>query len=228
MGETGAMTGLAWGILAVTAVLAVGDWVARATENRRLEFVCKPATTIGLLAVALTLDPTDPTTRAWFVVALVFSLAGDVFLMIGGDESPTSEVNEELWFTLGLGSFLVGHLAYIVGLVVSGVDGGALIVGVVVVLGAMLLVGRRIVTAVRSSDEPGLAVPVAAYMTVISTMVACAFGTASALAIGGASLFYLSDALIGWNRFVKSYAWGPVAIMVTYHLAQAGLVLSLT
>jgi len=70
-------------------------------------------------------------------------------------------------------------------------------------------------------------VPVAAYITVISTMVACAIGTGSALAIAGACSFYASDALIGWNRFVKSYAWGPVAIMVTYHLAQAGLVLSL-
>jgi hypothetical protein len=59
-------------------------------------------------------------------------------------------------------------------------------------------------------------------------MVACAVGTTSAWAIAGAGLFYVSDALIGWTKFVKPYAWGSVAIMVTYHLAQTGLVLSLT
>lgn len=224
------MTGLAWALLAVTGVFAVGDWVSRATENRRLEFLCKPATTIGLLAVALALDPADATTRAWFVVALVFSLGGDVFLMIGGDAEPEDGVDDaasERWFILGLGSFLIGHVAYIVGLITAGIEGGPLAVGIAVVLVAMAVVGRRVVNGVRTGDEPELAVPVAAYMTVISVMVACAFGTASALAIVGASFFYLSDALIGWNKFVKLYAWGSVAIMVTYHLAQAALVLSL-
>lgn len=222
------MTGLAWALLAVTAVFAVGDWWSRAVVNRRVEFVCKPATTIGLLLVALTLDPSDPTTRAWFVVALVFSLGGDVALMIGGDSTPGIEAKDDgKWFILGLGSFLIGHVAYIVGLVTAGIEGVALAVGVLVVLVAMAIVGRRVIIAVRTGDEPEMAVPVAAYMTVISVMVACAIGTTSALAIAGATLFYISDALIGWNKFVKLYAWGSVAIMVTYHLAQAGLVLSL-
>ena len=46
-------------------------------------------------------------------------------------------------------------------------------------------------------------------------------------AIVGAGLFYVSDALIAWNRFVAETRHGRVAIMVTYHLAQVGLVLSL-
>ncbi|MCD6285147.1 MAG: hypothetical protein J7M39_04450, partial [Anaerolineae bacterium] len=41
----------------------------------------------------------------WFVVALVFSLAGDIFLMLP----------DEKWFVPGLLAFLVGHLCYIVG-----------------------------------------------------------------------------------------------------------------
>ena len=43
----------------------------------------------------------------------------------------------------------------------------------------------------------------------------------------GAILFYVSDALIGWTRFVRDVRHGRVAIMVTYHLGQIGLVLSL-
>jgi hypothetical protein len=44
----------------------------------------------------------------------------------------------------------------------------------------------------------------------------------------GAALFAGSDALIAWERFVAKRAWGPVTIIVTYHLAQALLVLSFT
>jgi len=62
---------------------------------------------------------------------------------------------------------------------------------------------------------------------VISLMVASAIGTESLVAVAGASLFYASDALIAWNRFIHEYAWGRVAIMVTYHLGQILLVLSL-
>ena len=42
--------------------------------------------------------------QVWFVVALVFSLVGDVALMLDSDR-----------FVLGLGAFLVAHVAYIVG-----------------------------------------------------------------------------------------------------------------
>jgi hypothetical protein len=36
-----------------------------------------------------------------------------------------------------------------------------------------------------------------------------------------------SDALIAETRFVGPRKWAPVVIMVTYHLGQAGLTLSL-
>jgi len=71
---------------------------------------------------------------------------------------------------------------------------------------------------------------------VICAMVASAVGTAgrhewragsSALAIVGAGLFFVSDALIGWTRFVGDVRWGRVLIMATYHLGQIGLVLGL-
>ena len=69
--------------------------------------------------------------------------------------------------------------------------------------------------------------PVTAYMAVISAMVVCAAGTGDGVAVAGAALFYASDALIGISRFVRSTPWAPVAIMVTYHVGQCLLVLSL-
>jgi uncharacterized membrane protein YhhN len=92
---------------------------------------------------------------------------------------------------------------------------------------AVLVLGLRIIKAVRRSDEPAMVAPVSGYVAVISFMVASAFGTRNLFAIVGASLFYASDAMIAWNRFVAPQPWARLAIMVTYHLGQIGLVLSL-
>jgi uncharacterized membrane protein YhhN len=209
------VTGLAAGLLAVFAVAAVADWVAEGTGRERVRYLTKPAALAALIGVALALDPDSSSVRAWFVVALVFSLAGDVFLMLPSDR-----------FVAGLAAFLVAHLAYIVGLLVAGVSAGPLAIGVVVVGVAVVAIGRPLLGGVRRSS-PEMTVPVAAYVVVISSMVVCAIGTGDGLAIAGAALFYSSDALIGLTRFVRSTRWAPVAIMVTYHLGQCLLVLSL-
>lgn len=209
------MTAAAFLLLAVTLVAAVGDWLAVHHGHGWVEYVCKPATMVALLGVAVALDPRDPAARACFVVALVLSLAGDVLLMLRGD-----------LFVAGLASFLLAHVAYAAGLVVGGVHPGALAAGVAVVAAAFALVGRRLLAGVRARDR-GLAGPVAAYAVVISAMLACAIGTRHAPAVAGAALFYASDALIGWNRFVRPAAGGETTIMVTYHLGQILLVLSL-
>jgi uncharacterized membrane protein YhhN len=101
--------------------------------------------------------------------------------------------------------------------VVAGVLVGAVLVGVV---------GARVVAAAKAGDEAALAGPVRAYVLVIAAMVASAVGTGDPLAIVGAGLFATSDSLIAWERFVRSRAWAPLVIMVTYHVAQLLLVLS--
>jgi uncharacterized membrane protein YhhN len=69
--------------------------------------------------------------------------------------------------------------------------------------------------------------PVVAYLVVISAMVVTSWGTAIAFAVVGATLFYVSDATLAWNRFVRPIRYGDLYVMVTYHLGQAGLVLAL-
>ncbi len=207
------MTDLSWTLLAAAAVLAVGDWVAVLTRNKPLEYVCKPATVLLLIGVALALDPRQDMQRWAFVAALCFSLAGDVFLMLDR-------------FVPGLLSFFVAHVAYIVGLRVGQDEYAPLLISALVVFVAMAMVGRRILIAVRSGF-PELATPVASYIAVISVMVAGALASGNALAATGAVLFMVSDTLIAWNRFVRKLSWAPITIIVTYHLAQAGLVLSL-
>ena len=209
------MTGPAAALLAVTAVAAVIDWWAVARDRRRVEYVFKPLTLVALTATALALDPGDPAVRAWFVVALVLSLAGDVLLMVPPD-----------LFVPGLAAFLLAHVAYVVGLALAGVTPAAVLVGVAVVGVAFVAVGVPLLRGARRA-EPALVPPVLAYMVVISAMLATAAGTGQALAVAGACLFYLSDALIGWGRFVTAHDRGRLAVMVTYHAGQTLLVLSL-
>jgi uncharacterized membrane protein YhhN len=209
------VTGGTFLLLTLALVVAVGDWVAVRHEHRPLEYLCKPLTLVALTGAALALDPHDSAMRAWFVVALVASLVGDVFLMLPGD-----------LFVAGLGSFLVAHLAYVVGFLTDGIDPLPLLAGLLVAAGALVALGTPLLRGARRR-EPALVLPVLAYMAVISAMLVAAAGTGRWVAAAGAGLFYASDAMIGLGRFVRSWAWAPLAIIVTYHVGQALLVLSL-
>jgi uncharacterized membrane protein YhhN len=209
------VTGAASLLLLVAGVSAVGDWVAVGRRDDRLEYLCKPAAPAAVSAVAATLDPTSEARRTAVVVALVFSLAGDVFLMLPRD-----------LFVAGLSSFLLAHVAYVVGFRLDAGPAGELVLPAAAVLVVVGVIGRPVLRGVRKT-EPEMAAPVAVYMLVIAAMVTTALASGEVLAGIGAVVFMASDSLIAWNRFVRPLRWAPVAIMVTYHLGQAGIVLSL-
>ncbi len=216
------MTGPAFLFLALAGTAAVVDWIAVSRGNRPLEYLCKPLTMLLLIGAALAIDPSDAlaasgdAVRTWFVIALALCLLGDVLLMLPQD-----------LFVFGLGAFLFGHIAYVVGMHVEGVDSGRFLVGIVVVMAVLAVLGTVILRSVRAGPDPKLAGPVVAYMFVISAMVASAVGVGRWVGAAGAASFYVSDALIAWDRFKAEVPHGRVAIMVTYHLAQIGLVVSL-
>jgi uncharacterized membrane protein YhhN len=219
-------------VLVAAAAAALVDWAAVGLGRRRVERAAKPLALGLLLVVALTLEPADVAQRAWFVAALVAALAGDVFLML-----PTSEGQDPRdadlsgavppAFMAGLVAFLLAHLAYVTGFVVAGVVAGGVVAGVGVVVVAGGTVGRIVLRAAAERGGRGLAVALSAYLVVIGALVAAAYGSGRPSAIVGATLFFVSDAVLGWDRFVRPLRWAPVGIMATYHLGQAGLVLSL-
>ncbi len=203
-------------LLGLAGCCALVNWWAVWVGNRKAEWVAKPATLTLLVAVAAVLTPADSGVRWWMLAGLVCSLAGDVFLMLPREQ-----------FVAGLASFLLGHIAYIVALTLQHESWGLTLVGIAAVVAALALVGWRILGAVRRGDDAAFAAPVVVYMAVISVMVIAAFGTAGAVAIIGAVLFYVSDATLAWNKFVRPFRAGRLAVMTTYHLGQVGLVLSL-
>ncbi len=208
------VTTVAWSLGIVALLFAVVDWWAAWAGRRAVRYASKPAVLVALIGVALTLEPAvSANVRTAMVVGLVLSLAGDVFLML-----------DEKWFVAGLAAFLLGHIAYVVGLQMAPTSLVFTALGLVVVGVAVASIGRRIVLDVASGEQRDLVVPVAAYLLVISAMVVSAFGTQAGWAILGASSFYVSDATLAWNRFIEVRRWGPLAVMVTYHLGQTGLV----
>jgi len=187
-------------------VFAVVDWVAVARRAKRVEYVAKPAA----LAALVTYAATGPAASPWLLAALVLSLCGDVALMLPAD-----------FFVVGLAAFLLAHVAYIIDFEAT-VTARALWLAIVLAVASPL--ARRII---RGVGDASLRVPVGAYMVVISLMVASAAASGSVLAAAGAVLFFSSDAVIAWNRFVRPFAWAQLVIMVIYHVGQLALATAL-
>lgn len=225
------MSALARLLLFLTFATAAVDWVAvgrgRHRRARTVEYVAKPATMVflALFVLAFTAGGPQPRAQVWcFVAAVVLSLAGDVFLMLPND-----------MFLAGLASFLLAHVAYIVGILAFGhVESwsGPALAWLLIVIAA-IPIARSVLTPIGDGVERA---SVALYVVVIGVMVASAWtlpwrsgvplaaGLAGAL---GATLFFASDSMIGIRRFVGDFRGGGLAIIVTYHLGQIGLVLSL-
>jgi uncharacterized membrane protein YhhN len=210
------MTTSAWVLLGLAAGAALGDWIAVERSDTRLEYVCKPLATALLIGVAATLDPASSDQRTAFVIALVLSLVGDVALMLPSDR-----------FVVGLGAFLLGHLAYITGFGLLGGDASDYLIGAAIVVVPAVLLASRYVRALARTGRRELIPPVVLYVTAIGAMVASAIAVGNEWAVVGATLFFVSDSLIAETRFVRPRPHGRVAIMITYHLAQAALVVSL-
>ncbi len=203
-------------LLLVFGLYALGNWWAVESGNQRLEWLCKPAALVALTGAAIAIRPDEFDVKVVFVVGLLLSLAGDVFLMLPSDR-----------FLHGLISFFLAHVAYVVGFALEDPEPLLLGVGVLVVALGVALIGRPLVSRVKAGEQADFAVPVMAYMGVISLMVVFAFGAGNPWGILGALTFYASDATLGWNRFVKETAHGRLAVMATYHLGQLFLVLHL-
>lgn len=205
---------LAW---LITGALAVVDWWAVVRDRRSVERWAKPAVMVGLGAVAVAAGALDSATGWWLLAALALGLVGDVLLL--GD-SPGR-------FLGGLTAFLVGHLAWVTAFLTAGfaapARGWAGVVVVVLALGA----GRRIVPGAHRSGGSALSGPVVLYMAVIAAMAVTGWATGSVAVGVGASLFVVSDTLLGLGRFDREHRWTRPAVMVSYHLAQALLVAGL-
>ncbi|NJN83901.1 MAG: lysoplasmalogenase [Caldilineaceae bacterium] len=180
-------------------------------------YLFKPLTTLLILAIALLIPPSASTAyRLWIALGLLFSLAGDIFLMLPADR-----------FVPGLVSFLIAHLCYIAAFT-TGVGFQWPLVGLAPLLLLAIPVLARIWPRLGK-----LRTPVLCYMGVILVMGWQAFGrwqvlgTLGAwLALCGAWLFVISDSLLALRRFGGTFRTAQALILSTYYAAQLLIALS--
>ena len=196
------------------AVLALVEWYAVWRRDRRTQTWAKPAVLVALIVTALVLGATEDAAGIWLLVALVFGLGGDVFLL--GDSDTR--------FRLGLASFLVGHLAYVASFIALGLDPQGWNYLSFLVLGGCLLATRQVAASTYLRGGLALAVPVGVYTVVIGAMVIYAFTTGVPPIAVGATVFAVSDTVLARDRFVRPWDRAQLLVMVTYHVGQALIV----
>jgi len=210
-------------LLILVFLAAVADWAAVARGWKKTEYIAKPATMLILFAWLVVLSHLRGV-LIWFGLGVLFSLAGDVFLMIS-----------ERWFLPGLVAFLLAQVMYVVGLNLPLPDvspvwslGLALVLGV-----SSARVLRRITGGLAGKGLGRLIIPVLVYGMIITVMLLSAMltlfrpdwtPTPALLVSLGAILFYFSDVLLAWDRFVTPVRNGRLINMVIYHLGQIGLI----
>jgi uncharacterized membrane protein YhhN len=210
-------------------LIAALDWVAVAKGWKKVEYLAKPACLLVLLGLLVLVAGFGSLPLICFSLGIFFSLAGDVFLMFSYARF------SDRWFFSGLFAFLLAHLSYIYGLNIPLPNGStiwSLGMAVVLALTAARIL-RRIIAGVRQKGLRRLVFPVGLYGTVITLMLLSALLTlsssvwkasASGLVALGAVLFYFSDVLLAWNKFVTPVRFGRLANMIPYHLGQLALV----
>jgi len=209
-------------VLAASAIL-VAVLAIRAhyldERGRWQVYAFKPLATLLILALAVSLSPARPEYQ-WAVAAgLLFSTAGDVFLMLPRDR-----------FVAGLASFLVAHLCYVwaFGIGVSFADKPLLWL-------PYFAAGGIVVALVWPGLKPALRAPVTLYVVVIAVMAGQAaerwqvLGSAVALAAAiGAGLFVASDAVLAIDRFRWHFRAARAVTLATYWTAQLLIALSVS
>jgi uncharacterized membrane protein YhhN len=212
--------------LTLAGLAAVVDWVAVARGRHGVELAAKPLALALLVAAGAV--ATIGAGKPWVVCALALGLLGDVALLFSdADTRGAARQEPDAAFLVGLGSFLVGHVAWIVAFAQHGVHSWQLFAGLLVVAGGITLVAPRVLRGAHAAGGQVLTGAIAVYSAALATMVVFAFGTTAVATATGGALFLVSDSTLAWDRFVRRLLRGPLIVMVTYHLAQGLLLIGL-
>ncbi len=187
----------------ISGILAV---VFKIRKNTKMYMIFKPLTTIIIMIIAVLIYQKYPSAYLRIIiVALVFSLFGDVFLL------------KEKYFSQGLSFFLLAHIGFTIAFV-----GVNVFYWNVIPLFFLLVTGGIYFNYLRK-DLDKYVIPVAIYMLVIIIMIWQAIGLALknqtfvgfAIVIA-AFLFAFSDSLIALTKFRKPSKRAEILISITY------------
>lgn len=184
-----------------------------AARAARVNAVLKPVASASFIAAAVLCGATASRGGQALLIALVWSALGDVLLI----------ARARLAFLFGMAAFAMAHVAYAMLFKLRGLDAVGVAVGAIVA-GAVGLALYRWLRPHLARRAPGLAVPVAGYIVVISLMVAFAVGTVAEawdpLPLAGAITFWLSDLTVALVRFADARHVYRIVGLPLYYAAQ--------
>ena len=204
----------------------LGEYFSERGKERSIliRYITKPLL-IPILIVFYVIA--NPSINWWIVVALIGGFLGDVFLMI-----PDSE-KKKFWLKIGLISFLLGHIFYIVAFILTAQNFNhyqwwSVFLAIPFVIGALIAHPRM------TKHTGDMTIAVTAYIIVIalmgiSTTFLLGFGTVIGFVLLyiGAWAFAISDILNGIGKFINDFKYERVITMFTYVLGQLLLVLGM-
>jgi uncharacterized membrane protein YhhN len=198
-----------WRILFVISATAV--FIAILFNVHVLYLAAKPLLMITLALYFISASKGYPSWRVYVVLALVFSWAGDVFL-ISND-----------MFIAGLVSFLMAHVFYIIAYHRTGAASGELRPLDII---KFILFGALLIWTIYPGLG-GMLIPVLIYALLLLSMGVWAHkrrgatsATSFTLVATGAILFVISDGLIAVNKFAFEVPAERLLVMSTYIAAQ--------
>jgi uncharacterized membrane protein YhhN len=176
---------------------------------RQHVYIFKPLTMVFILLIAILGQAAAPLYKYMIIAGLVFSTAGDVFLMLPSDR-----------FVAGLVAFLIAHLFYIVAFASE--------ISVLMWWPLIPLATYGVVIYITLAPSLGkLKSPVLIYVVVILIMAWLAWErwdqtgqNGALLASVGAVLFFVSDTILAINRFRGAFKLARVLNLTTYFAAQ--------
>ena len=176
-----------------------------------LVYIFKPLTMVFIITIALLAkDPPGKKYKFAIIAGLLFSMAGDIFLMLPVD-----------LFIAGLVSFLVAQLIY----TYAFRSGRSFRLKFIAIL--PFAIYGMIIFVILLPGLNGMMVPVAAYILVILVMAWQAWdqwddvrGRWALLAFIGAVLFVLSDTFLALNKFGEPFMAARGLTLITYFSAQ--------
>lgn len=195
-------------------ILAAYGWRAR---PRLFQFF-KPLSTVLILIIALVPGPMLPDRYAGGIrLGLIFSLVGDILLMLPGD-----------LFRQGLAAFLLARLCYAFaffpGAAASSFAWWMLALSIIG-LGSLMYLWPSLGGGLRAAISVYVAVTV--FMTALPAAYALSFPSAATFSAAvGALLFMLSDLLLAIDRFRRPFSLAHGLVLATYYAGQLLIALS--
>lgn len=201
-------------IIVLAIILMAGLLRFEKRGNRKGLVPTKTALSLLFIIAAIVQPHPFPSYFHLLLVGLIFCLGGDVFLAFPQKRA----------FLLGLISFLVGHIVYIVAFFSAAEIGQWTWIGslVVIVISGWVYVWLK-------PHLGTMNIPVLVYIIVITAMLGGAWSilgdsslrlTGRVMVFGGAALFYFSDIFVARDRFFKSEFFNRLVGLPMYYAGQ--------